>query len=74
MYGSNIPTSEDRKNSKIYMKYAEKLESISPFIKYDWLSDVVGMLYMVVGGLILHFGFGTGVIKAYGDIQWGENG
>jgi hypothetical protein len=63
VYNVNIPSRHDREHSKAVAKLDEKLRQISPFVRYEFLSDLVALGFMVVLGAIFHYGFGVGVSR-----------
>ena len=60
VYNVNIPSPYDREHSKSVEKLQDKLKEVSPFVRYEALSDIAAFALMVIGALILHYGFGIG--------------
>ena len=65
-YAANIPSPYDKEHSKSVIKLQKNLEYISPFIKYESLSDIVGILTAIITGLIFHYIFEIGI----GQLDW----
>ena len=61
VYNLNIPSPYDKEHSKSVAKLQEKLEKQSMFIRHEALSDLLAFAYMLVFGVVLHYGFGTGI-------------
>jgi hypothetical protein len=68
IYNVNVPSERDVVRSRDYKKYHETLSQVSPFIRLSWVSDVIGLAMMVVGGLAIHYGLGWGVFKIWQDM------
>ena len=64
VYNLNIPSPFDKEHSKLVSKLQTRLEKISPFVRYEALSDGFAFALVLLFGLILHYGLGIGVCAA----------
>jgi hypothetical protein len=66
LYNVNVPSPYDRESSEAVKKYQGKLEEVSPFIRYEPLSDLAAFALMGVVGLFFHYVLGIGI----GHVDW----
>lgn len=69
VYSVNIPSDHDRAFSKDFAKYDDKLRAVSPFVRYEWLSDVVSGGFMLVSGAFLHYGLGWSIFSVWHEMH-----
>lgn len=70
VYNVNIPGPYDREHSKSVAKLQGKLQELSPFVKFEPLSDLVSFAFIGASGAILHYGFGLGLGHVNFDLQY----
>lgn len=66
VYNANIPSPYDKEHSKSVAKLEGKLGKVSPFVRYELLSDVVGLVFIGAFALLFHYGIGIGA----GRVDW----
>jgi hypothetical protein len=66
IYNVNVPSPYDREHSAAVKKYQSKLEEVSPFVRYEALSDLASFALMGVVGVIFHYVLGIGI----GHVDW----
>ncbi|KAL7538871.1 hypothetical protein ACHAWF_006236 [Thalassiosira exigua] len=74
IYNLNVPSPYDKQKSKSFSELHSKLSSMSPFIRYEALSDVTGFALFVFVSAVVHFGFDAGMFQAdwvkHTDLQY----
>ncbi|CAB9520465.1 expressed unknown protein [Seminavis robusta] len=68
VYNVNIPSTYDKEHSQAVAKLQQKLQHVSPFIRYEPLSDLAAVAVMGLSCAILHVGLGIGL----GHVDWTE--
>jgi hypothetical protein len=66
IYNVNVPSPYDRKHSEAVKKYQSKLEEVSPFVRYEALSDLASFALMGIVGVFFHYVLGIGI----GHVDW----
>jgi hypothetical protein len=66
IYNVNVPSPYDREHSAAVKKYQSKLEEVSPFVRYEALSDLASFALMGVVGVFFHYVLGIGI----GYVDW----
>jgi hypothetical protein len=66
VYNVNVPSPYDREHSAAVKKYQSKLEEVSPFVRYEALSDLASFALMGVVGVFFHYILGIGI----GHVDW----
>ena len=71
VYAANIPSPYDKQHSKSVQKLQTSLEDVSPFVKYESLSDVAGFLVAMVTAATFHYVFRVGIFHLdYSKAEW----
>jgi hypothetical protein len=68
VYNVNVPSPYDREHSEAVKKYQSKLEGVSPFVRYEALSDLASFALMGVVGVFFHYVLGIGI----GHVDWSK--
>ncbi len=66
VYNGNIPSPFDFEHSKSVSKMHEKLQEVSPFVRYENFSDLFQFALIVGSSAFLHYGLGMGL----GHVDW----
>jgi len=69
-YAVNLPSSTDKLFSKSYKQHHQSLSAVSPFIRIEWLSDVVLLSLMILMSLVMHYYFKIGLFHDLKFIQY----
>ena len=69
VYNLNIPSPFDKEHSKWVSKLQQRLETISPFVRYEALSDGFAFGLVLILGVLLHYGLGIGMFL----VDWSKH-
>lgn len=73
VYNVNIPGPYDKEHSKCVAKLQSKLQQVSPFVRYEPLSDVAAACFIIAASVILHYGFGLGIGYVNFDLDYHQD-
>jgi len=68
VFSVNAPSNHDKAFSKDVAKYADKLCAVSPFVRYEWLTDVASFGFMLVSAVLLHYGLGWSIVAVWHEM------
>lgn len=66
IYNVNIPSPYDVQHSEMVPKIHSRLQELSPFVRYEALSDVLAFAVVGLSAMVMHYGFEMGM----GHVDW----
>ena len=70
VYAINVPSSYDERFSSDLARFRPRLERESPFVRLWWSSDAVGMAFVAISSLALHYVGGVGLGHVWHEGVW----